>query len=401
LRLKYYNDPIYGFISIPTPLISALIQEPVVQRLRRIHQMGLSYYVYTGATHSRFEHALGAMHLMSKTLHCLQQKGTLITDHEKEAAQIAILLHDLGHGPFSHALEGIFSEGFLHEDISLSLMEKLNLQYEGKLDTAIKMFKAVYHRPFFNQLIASQLDMDRLDYLKRDSFYSGVTEGNINSERIIAMLCVHDDVLMVEEKGIYSIEKFLLARRLMYWSVYLHKTSFAAEEVLKRIFKRAKYLINKGLNVELSPSLHYFLSGAYSKDQVEQALTQFSSLDDVDVMSMIKSGVNHTDHVFSTLCSSILHRKLPKIKVTQTPPSSKNIEAKKELLSRSKMFQLEDLDYFVFNGQIKNRGYNRQQSPIHILDNMGVIRELSVLTDDSNLAALTKPVTKYYFCYPK
>jgi HD superfamily phosphohydrolase len=401
LRLKYYNDPIYGFISIPTPLISALIQEPVVQRLRRIHQMGLSYYVYTGATHSRFEHALGAMYLMSKTLDCLQQKGTLITDHEREAAQIAILLHDLGHGPFSHALEGIFSEGFSHEEISLSLMEKLNAQYEGKLETAIEMFKAVYHRPFFNQLIASQLDMDRLDYLKRDSFYSGVTEGNINSERIIAMLCVHDDVLMVEEKGIYSIEKFLLARRLMYWSVYLHKTSFAAEEVLKRIFKRAKYLINKGFEVELSPALHYFLSGTYSKDQAEQTLNHFSSLDDIDVMSMIKSGVTHADLVFSTLCTSILDRKLPKIRVTQSPPSSKKIEEKKELFNQSKMFESTDVDYFVFDGQIENRGYNRQQFPIHVLDNTGDVRELSALTDDSNLAALTKPVTKYYFCYPK
>jgi len=401
LRLKYYNDPIYGFISIPTPLISALIQEPVVQRLRRIHQMGLSYYVYTGATHSRFEHALGAMYLMSKTLDCLQQKGTLITDHEREAAQIAILLHDLGHGPFSHALEGIFSEGFSHEEISLSMMEKLNAQYEGKLETAIEMFKAVYHRPFFNQLIASQLDMDRLDYLKRDSFYSGVTEGNINSERIIAMLCVHNDVLMVEEKGIYSIEKFLLARRLMYWSVYLHKTSFAAEEVLKRIFKRAKHLINKGFEVELSPALHYFLSGAYSKDQVEQALNHFSSLDDIDVMSMIKSGVTHDDLVFSTLCTSILDRKLPKIRVTQSPPSSKKIQEKKELLNQSKMFKSSDADYFIFDGQIENRGYNRQQSPIHVLDNNGDVRELSALTDDSNLVALTKPVTKYYFCYPK
>lgn len=401
MRLKYYNDPIYGFISIPTPFISALIQEPVVQRLRRIHQMGLSYYVYTGATHSRFEHALGAMHLMSKTLDCLQQKGTIITDHEKEAAQIAILLHDLGHGPFSHALEGILTEGFSHEDISLSLMEKLNLQYEGKLGTAIEMFKADYHRPFFNQLIASQLDMDRLDYLKRDSFYSGVTEGNINSERIIAMLCVHDDTLMVEEKGIYSIEKFLLARRLMYWSVYLHKTSFAAEEVLKRIFKRAKHLISKGVQIELTPALHYFLSGAYSKNQPEQNLHEFSSLDDIDVMAMIKSGLTHSDLVFSTLCASILHRKLPKIKVTQSPPSAKNVDAKKALLTQSKMFLIDDIDYFVFNGQIENRGYNRQQSPIHILDNQGVIRELSALTDDSNLVALTKPVTKYYFCYPK
>jgi len=401
LRLKYYNDPIYGFISIPTPLISALIQEPVVQRLRRIHQMGLSYYVYTGATHSRFEHALGAMYLMSKTLDCLQQKGTHITDHEREAAQIAILLHDLGHGPFSHALEGIFSEGFSHEEISLSMMEKLNAQYEGKLETAIEMFKAVYHRPFFNQLIASQLDMDRLDYLKRDSFYSGVTEGNINSERIIAMLCVQDDVLMVEEKGIYSIEKFLLARRLMYWSVYLHKTSFAAEEVLKRIFKRAKYLINKGIEVTLSPALHYFLSDAYSKGSVEQALNLFSSLDDIDVMSMIKSGVNHTDLVFSTLCTSILDRKLPKIRVTQSPPDSKKMEEKKELFRQSKMFQSSDADYFVFDGQIENRGYNRQQSPIHVLDNNGDVRELSALTDDSNLVALTQPVTKYYFCYPK
>lgn len=401
LRLKYYNDPIYGFISIPTPLISTLIQEPVVQRLRRIHQMGLSCYVYTGATHTRFEHALGAMHLMSKTLECLQIKGTHISDLEKEAALIAILLHDVGHGPFSHALEGVFSEGFSHEELSLQLMEQLNEKYENKLDTAIQMFKGVYDRPFFNQLIASQLDMDRLDYLKRDSFYSGVTEGNINTDRIIAMLRVHDDKLMVEEKGIYSIEKFLLARRLMYWSVYLHKTSFAAEEVLKRIFKRVKHLLHQGDEVTLSPALRYFLKDTHKNDQQKHILTHFSSLDDIDVLSLVKVGVSHADTVLSSLCLSVLDRKLPKIKVTAKPFKTKDIQDIKHLFSQSKKHNIKEVDYFVFEGKMENRAYSHQRSPIEIIDKKGRVRELSKLTDQSNLQALTKPVTKYYLCYPK
>ena len=363
--------------------------------------MGLSHYVYTGATHSRFEHALGAMHLMSKALDCLKRKGTLISKTESEAALIAILLHDLGHGPFSHALEGVFSEGFSHEELSLQLMEHLNHQYDGQLAVAIEMFKGVYHRPFFNQLIASQLDMDRLDYLKRDSFYSGVTEGNINTDRIIAMLCVHQDKLMVEEKGIYSIEKFLLARRLMYWSVYLHKTSFAAEEVLKNIFKRVKFLLQDGFEVSLSPALRYFLEGAHRHDEQQQTLHHFSDLDDTDVFALIKSGVYHSDPVLSSLCVSILHRKFPRIRVTIKPPKPKKIQEKKSLFLESKTHKADCVDYFVFHGTMENRAYNQQQFPIEILDKKGHVHELSKLTDQSNLQALTKPVTKYYLCYPK
>ena len=363
--------------------------------------MGLSYYVYSGATHTRFEHALGAMHLITKTLECLALKGTTISDSEKESAQIAILLHDLEHGPFSHALEGVFSEGFTHEDLSLQLMEQLNQQYQGKLGMAIKMFKGLYHRPFFNQLIASQLDMDRLDYLKRDSFYSGVTEGNINTERIVAMLCVHDDRLMVEEKGIYSIEKFLLARRLMYWSVYMHKTSFAAEEVLKRIFNRAKHLLKKGAEIESSSALRYFLQGTHKNDPTEKVIAHFSFLDDIDAMALIKAGVLHSDTIFSTLCKSILYRKLPKIRVTASPPKSKRIQEKISSFIQSEKNLEAEAGYFVFQGKMENRAYSRKKSPIQIIDKKGRVRELSKLTDQSNLQALTKPVTKYYLCYPK
>ncbi|MEE3020460.1 MAG: HD domain-containing protein, partial [Bacteroidota bacterium] len=302
MGLKNYNDPIYGFISIPTPFIYTLIQEPVFQRLRRIQQMGLSHYVFSGATHHRFAHALGAMHLMHKALNVLEEKGIAISPEEKEAAMIAILLHDIGHGPFSHALEGILIKNVSHETLSLALMKALNQKYKGKLSMAIDMFTNAYKRPFFNQLICSQLDMDRLDYLKRDSFYSGVTEGNISVDRIIAMLRVHQDELVVEEKGMYSIEKFLLARRLMYWSVYLHKTSYVAEEVLKRIILRARELLQNGETIKLSSNILYFLSATRSS-KLEIDMKYYAAIDDMDVFSMIKTGVNHQDPVYSALCA--------------------------------------------------------------------------------------------------
>ena len=400
MRLKNYNDPIYGFISIPTPFIYTLIQEPVFQRLRRIQQMGLSHYVFSGATHHRFAHALGAMHLMHKALTVLEDKGIAISPEEKEAAMISILLHDIGHGPFSHALEGILIENVSHETLSLALMKALNQKHNGKLSMAIDMFTNTYKRPFFNQLISSQLDMDRLDYLKRDSFYSGVTEGNISTDRIIAMLMVHDDQLVVEEKGIYSIEKFLLARRLMYWSVYLHKTSYVAEEVLKRIILRARELLNQGTAIDASADLLYFISASHSSvDQID--MDHYTAIDDVDILSMVKAGVKHSDPVYASLCYMVLTRRLPKIKVNNEPFSSDFIEKKKNRAKTKFDISPENISYFVFDGVMKNMAYNLEQSPILLIDKKGNTKELLAGSDQSNLKMLTKAVMKYYCCYPK
>ena len=400
MRLKNYNDPIYGFISIPTPFIYTLIQEPVFQRLRRIQQMGLSHYVFSGATHHRFAHALGAMHLMHKALTVLEDKGIAISPEEKEAAMISILLHDIGHGPFSHALEGILIENVSHETLSLAFMKALNQKHNGKLSMAIDMFTNTYKRPFFNQLISSQLDMDRLDYLKRDSFYSGVTEGNISTDRIIAMLMVHDDQLVVEEKGIYSIEKFLLARRLMYWSVYLHKTSYVAEEVLKRIILRARELLNQGTAIDASADLLYFISASHSSvDQID--MDHYTAIDDVDILSMVKAGVKHSDPVYASLCKMVLTRRLPKIKVNNEPFSSDFIEKKKNRAKTKFDISLENISYYVFDGVMKNMAYNLEQSPILLIDKKGNTKELLAGSDQSNLKMLTKAVMKYYCCYPK
>jgi len=400
LRLKNYNDPIYGFISIPTPFISTIIQEPVFQRLRRIQQMGLSHYVFNGATHHRFAHALGAMHLMHKTLEILTSKGTPISESEREAAMIAILLHDLGHGPFSHALEGVLIENVPHEFWSLSMMKILNDKYDGKLSLAIQMFEGKYKRSFFNQLISSQLDMDRLDYLKRDSFYSGVTEGNISTDRIIAMLRVYQDELVVEEKGMYSIEKFLLARRLMYWSVYLHKTSYVAEEVLKRIILRARELLQNGDTIQASTDLLYFLSTSRSS-LLEVEMKHFAAIDDVDVWAMIKAGVDHHDPVYSALCEKVLNRRLPKIEVSNVPFSTDFIEKQKDIAVAKLGISTQEVTYFVFDGKMKNMAYNLEQSPIILINKNGVTKELLAGSDESNLKMLTKAVTKYYCCYPK
>jgi HD superfamily phosphohydrolase len=362
--------------------------------------MGLSHYVFNGATHHRFAHALGAMHLMRKTLEILTSKGTPISESEREAAMIAILLHDLGHGPFSHALEGILIHNVSHEFWSLSLMKMLNDKYDGKLSLAIQMFEGKYKRPFFNQLISSQLDMDRLDYLKRDSFYSGVTEGNISTDRIIAMLRVHQDELVIDEKGMYSIEKFLLARRLMYWSVYLHKTSYVAEEVLKRIILRARELLQNGDTIQASADILYFLSATRSS-KIELDMEHYAAIDDVDILSMIKAGVNHHDHVYSALCGMILNRRLPKIEVSNEPFAPDFIEKQKNKAMSKLGIPTEEVSYFVFDGKMKNMAYNLEQSPIILIDKKGVTKELLAGSDESNLKMLTKPVTKYYCCYPK
>ena len=310
-KLKILNDPIYGFISIPNSLLYDLIEHPYFQRLRRINQMGLSYLVYPGATHTRFHHALGCMHMMQKAVQVLKSKNVEISQEEENALYIAILLHDIGHGPFSHAMENSIVENVHHEEISLFFMNALNDEFNGQLSLAIEIFKGNYHRKFLLQLISSQMDMDRMDYLKRDSFYSGVAEGNINSERLVQMINVHDDYLVVEEKGIYSVEKFLVGRRLMYWQCYLHKTSVMAEMILTKILKRAKELTEKGVHLWCSDSLHFFLTNHIEKaDFNKEALKKFALLDDSDIIGALKNWQFHEDFILSSLSNSIINRNL-------------------------------------------------------------------------------------------
>ncbi|MNJ95129.1 HD domain protein [compost metagenome] len=401
-KLKILNDPIYGFITITNPLVYDLIQHPYFQRLRRISQMGMSYLVYPGAHHTRFHHALGCMHIMQKTIQVLKFKGTDISTEEETALNIAILLHDIGHGPFSHAMEHSIVENVNHEAISLLFMDRLNQIFEGKLTLAIKIFKGEYHRKFMLQLISSQLDMDRMDYLKRDSFYSGVAEGNINSERLIQMFDVQDDMLVIEEKGIYSVEKFLVARRLMYWQAYLHKTSVAAELILTKILKRAKELTQQNIILPASDPLQFFLQNKINlEDFNEEVLTKFSYLDDFDIMSAIKSWQFNDDYVLSELSKMILNRDLLKIKMqAEKVDKTKAIELRDRLMKLNNLSEKE-ADYFVFKGKIKNQAYNKTGEPIHILKKDRTIEDVVDASDQLNLKALSKPVTKYYLCFPK
>ncbi|MCF6346704.1 MAG: HD domain-containing protein [Flavobacteriaceae bacterium] len=400
-KFKIFNDPIYGFISIPNEIIFDIIEHPYFQRLRRISQMGLSYFVYPGAHHTRFEHALGAMHLMQKAIHVLKTKSIQISNKEEEALLLAILLHDIGHGPFSHTLEHSLINNNKHEDISLLFMQKLNKEFDGKLTLAIEIFKGKYHRLFFNQLVSSQLDIDRLDYLKRDSFYTGVTEGNINTERIISMLTVIDDNLVVEEKGIYSVEKFIVSRRLMYWQVYLHKTSLVADYILINILKRAKELINKGIEIDCSTPLKYFLSNKEIKHFDEVILQKFSEIDDYDIIMAIKQWMNHSDYVLSKLSKAVIYRNFPKIRVQDSEFSIEEIVAIKK--KTSKRLNLDDtqVDYFVKSGVIENQAYNLNHSSINILYKSGKIKDIINASDHLNLMALTKPVVKHFVYYPK
>ena len=400
-KLKIFNDPIYGFITIPNTLIFDLIAHRYFQRLRRISQMGLSYLVYPGAHHTRFHHALGCLHLMQKAVRILRFKGVSISSSEENGLYIAILLHDIGHGPFSHAMEHSIVENISHEYISLKFMEVLNIEFCGKLDTAISMFKGEYHRRFFGQLISGQLDIDRSDYLKRDSFFSGVTEGNIGTERIINMLNIVDDNLVVEEKGIYSIEKFLIARRLMYWQVYLHKTSLVAEYMLVNILTRAKELANQGVELFGSSSLKFFLYHKTHKNNFDnKVLNLFSELDDYDVLSAIKEWTNHPDKILSKLSLMIVNRNLLKIEMFDEEVSNDHISTTiNKFIKRSEISE-EEANYFVFTGKISNQAYNKNQ-PIKIASKNGIIEDIVNASDQLNLQALSKPVNKYFLCYPK
>ncbi|MEJ1221986.1 HD domain-containing protein [Sediminicola sp. 1XM1-17] len=401
-KLKIFNDPIYGFISIPNTLIFDLIAEPYFQRLRRISQMGLSYLVYPGATHTRFHHALGCMHLMQKAIQVLRFKKVEITPKEEEGLLCAILLHDIGHGPFSHAMEHSIVEGVSHEHISLLFMEKLNKKFNGSLTTAIQIFNRAYPKKFLNQLVSSQLDMDRMDYLKRDSFYTGVAEGNVSSERMITMLNVVDGELVVEEKGIYSVEKFLMARRFMYWQVYLHKTGLVAEKLLISVLKRAKELLDKGETVHCSKSLLFFIQHKINEDNFDdETLEIFAKLDDVDILSAIKLWVDHPDFVLSKLCDMIINRKLLTIKMKNKPIDPEKLKKQFQKFQNSHELTDQETAYFVFSGEIGNKAYDQDRQNINIVRRNGRITDVAKASDHLNLKALSKTVTKYYICYPK
>ena len=401
-KLKIVNDPIYGFITIPSTLIFDLIEHPYFQRLRRITQMGMSYLVYPGAHHTRFHHALGAMFLMQKAVQVLRFKGVSISEEEKEALLIAILLHDIGHGPFSHAMEHSIVENISHEDISLLFMEELNAIFNDRLTLAITIFKNEYHRRFLYQLISSQLDMDRLDYLRRDSFYTGVSEGSVNSERLIAMLNVKDDKLVIEEKGIYSVEKFIVARRLMYWQVYLHKTGLVAEQLLMRLLKRAKALTHKGEMLSASNALSYFLTNTVAtKDFNIAVLAKFAKLDDYDIVGAMKSWQYHDDFVLRTVSNMLLNRDLLKIKMRQEPFSSQEISEKNKIVMSQYKLSNEEASYFVFSDAISNQAYSMEKDTINLLMKNGTVVDVAKASDQLNLEALSEKVVKYYLCYPK
>lgn len=382
----------------------SLIDHPWFQRLRRISQLGLSHLVYPGATHNRFHHAIGAMHLMQVAVDELRQKGHPISDHEARSAAIAILLHDIGHGPFSHALEHTLVSGISHEELSLLIMQRINADLKGAIDTAIEIFKGTYHKRFLHQLVSSQLDMDRLDYLKRDSFYSGVTEGMVGSSRIIKMLDIHDDELVVEEKGIYSIEKFIVARRLMYWQVYLHKTVLSAEYMLVNVLRRAREVVRSGHQLFASPALWRFLSGNVTRvefDRDPAVLNDFCKLDDYDILGAIKVWQEADDPLLSDLCSRLVQRRLFKIELRREPFSAAEHRAIVEGVAAAFSLSAEDAEWYVIGASIDNRAYNKAAHSIHIKFKDGSIIDAASASDHLNLSALSEPVEKHFLCYPK
>jgi len=401
--MKILNDPIYGFITIRYSIILNLIDHPYFQRLNRIKQLGLSYLVYPGAHHTRFHHAIGCMHLMQNSLEVLKVKDIEITEDEELGVLIAILLHDIGHGPFSHALEHTLVHGVTHEDISLLLMDKLNKEFDGKLSLAIKIFTNKYKKKFLHQLVSSQLDMDRLDYLMRDSFYSGVSEGVVSSDRIINMLNVYEDELVIEEKGIYSIEKFIVARRLMYWQVYLHKTVLSAENLLVEILKRAIYLARNGGDVHCSPVLKKFLYESYDVSEFEESdiLENFTKLDDSDIYSGIKAWCEHSDFTLSSISKSLINRNLPKVLIQREPFEAERIQSLKNQVKESYGITDSEVNHFVISSEIANNAYNALKDKINIKYKDGTIANITEASDNFNIRALTEPVKKYFVCYPK
>ncbi|HLN53129.1 MAG TPA: HD domain-containing protein [Lentimicrobium sp.] len=401
---KIVNDPVYGFVTIPGEFLFNLIEHPLFQRLRRIRQLGLTSFVYPGALHTRFHHALGSMHLMTEAIETLRLKGSEITEKEAEASMAAILLHDIGHGPFSHSLEHSIVTGMNHEDLSMIIMERLNEEFNGKLDLAIEIFSNTYHKKFLHQLVSSQLDMDRLDYLKRDSFYTGVSEGVINTDRLIKMLVVNNDELMVEAKGIYSIEKFIVARRLMYWQVYYHKTVVGAENILINLLRRAKYLANSGNKLFGTPSLLFFLENNFSKDDFihnKELIDRFAQLDDYDIFSALKVWQVSDDKILSYLSSYLVDRKLFRTELRNEPFSSTDIRMLKKMIAEHFRIDDEETAYLFSHGSITNNAYIPEYDKINILNKDRTVVDISVSSDQLNVSLLTKTVTKHFLCYPK
>lgn len=403
-KRKIFNDPVHGFITIPHELIFDIIEHPYFQRLRRIKQLALSDYVYPGAIHTRFHHALGAFHLMRKALSVLKLKGNKITEAEELAAEIAILLHDIGHGPFSHTLEKCLIAGVHHEDISKIYMARLNKHFKGKLSLAIEIFNGTYKKKFLHQLVSSQLDVDRLDYLTRDAFFTGVNEGAISYERIIEMMTVRNDVLVVEQKGIYSIESFITARRLMYWQVYLHKTVLCVEQMVVKAIERAKYLVQNGQQLEATPAFAYFLkTDVKLKDfgRGDKVLNLYSQLDDIDIFSAFKHWQYHSDKVLSLLCSAILERRLFKTETENTSISQSKIDAlTNRAMAKFKISQ-QEAAYLVFSDTTSNHAYNPAEDNINIISGKNKLVDIAQASDQLNISMLSVPVTKYYLFYPK
>lgn len=403
-KRKIINDPVYGLITIPNPLVFDIIEHPWFQRLRRILQLGLTHYVYPSAVHTRFQHGVGAMHLMTQAIEALRSKGILISPEEEEGVLCAILLHDIGHGPFSHTLEQTIVKELSHEDLSLLMMDSMNDFLDHRLDIANKIFRNDYPKKFLHQLVSSQLDMDRLDYLSRDSFFTGVAEGVINTDRIIKMLTVVDDELVVEGKGIYSIEKFIISRRLMYWQVYLHKTVIAAEYMLVNILKRAKELASEDIPLFGSPVLHLFL---YSNIRMVHFLEEhrwiddFAKLDDYDILSAIKVWTTHSDPVLSWLCRSLIDRHLYKVEIQNEPFDPDYIASIRKKTAAEFHLKKDEIGYFVVEGSVTNNAYNPEHDRIRIQFRNNELVDVSEASDQLNISVLSTPVSKYLLCYPK
>ena len=398
-KLKIINDPVHGFIKIPYEIIFDIMEHRCFQRLRRISQTGLLSLIFPGATHTRFHHAIGAMHLMFNALEILKQKDMKISTEEEKGAMLAVLLHDVGHGPFSHALENILMDNWHHEKLSLLLMEQLNEEFSGELTIAIQMFQGKYHRKFFNQLISSQLDVDRLDYLKRDSFYTGVSEGNINTQRILSTLNVLDDELVLDEKGIYSIEHYLVARMFMYWQVYYHKAAVLAENLLIKIMNRAKTLVSQNVEVEASENLKYFLYRESSTEATEEDIARFMELDDTDVLQAIKSWKNHDDFVLSYLCKTVINRKFPKIIYSSTPFSDDLVREK--IRKTNLHFGIENGELLVDNIERSLLPYDKTKQPIYLLRND--MEKVALEQAGSQILSMNinEKTTRYILFFPK
>ena len=402
-KKKIFNDPVYGFITIPDEILFDVIEHPYMQRLRRIMQLGLSHLVYPGALHTRFHHVVGATHLMSLAVETIRKKGFEITPEEERAVLLAILLHDIGHGPFSHALEYDIVNNVSHEKISGYFIQELAKVFGEDVERALLIFKNTYSKPFLHQLVSSQLDMDRLDYLNRDSFYSGVSEGIIGSDRLIDMFTVHDGNLVMEEKGIYSIEKFIVSRRLMYWQVYLHKTVVAAEFMLIHTLRRAKELIMRGDELFGSPALLFFLQNHITEKEFEnnpEALKNFALLDDYDILGALKIWQNCNDRVLSMLSSGIVNRNLFKIEISREPYSEDRVALEKEIVKSNFKLSDDEVRYFVYTDVLSNNAYNENKQNINLKMKSGEIMDLSKASDNLNISALAQPVEKFFICYP-